>query len=267
MDPAESHHDRVRERFTGNAKAFSAFALSRRGEEAARFVERLTAGLDNAAGMVAVDVACGPGTFTLPLAKRVGKAFGVDLTPAMLEHARAAAERERVANVEFKLGDADSLPFADGEVGIVFCGYSIHHMTDPRRAIAEMARILAPGGRLGIADLIVGEGANPEANNDIERARDLSHVAKQTPAQLRALIEGAGIGVIGEETHKRRYDFDEWMQSAGCRPGDPRYTETLRLMENAMAGNVAGLSPSISSSGKLEFMETILLIVGGKPER
>jgi ubiquinone/menaquinone biosynthesis C-methylase UbiE len=265
MNPAESHLDRVRERFTDSAKTFSAFALARRGEEATRFIERVTAELADASKLVAVDVACGPGTFTLPLAKHVGKVFGVDLTPAMLDHARAAAGRERVPNLEFKLGDAYSLPFEDGEAGIVFCGYSIHHMADPKRAIVEMARILAPGGRLGVADLIVVEGADPAANNAIERARDPSHATKQTRAQLRALIENAGVRLIGEEVHKRRYDFDEWMQSAGCQPGDPRYAETRRLMENSIPGDVAGLSPSISSSGKLEFLETILLILGEKP--
>lgn len=265
MNSSESHLDRVRERFTDNAKTFSAFALARRGEEAGRFAERVTAGLANASKLAGVDVACGPGTFTLPLAKRVGKIFGVDLTPAMLEHARAAAEREGVANVEFRLGDAYALPFAVGEAGLVFCGYSIHHMTDPKRAITEMARILASGGRLGIADLIVADGADQQANNAIERARDPSHATKQTRAQLRALFEGAGIRVTGEELHKRRYDFDEWMQSAGCRPGEPRYVATRRLMEESMAGNVAGFTPSVSSSGKLEFQESILLLVGEKP--
>jgi SAM-dependent methyltransferase len=265
MNSGESHLDRVRDRFTDTANTFSAFALARRGEEAARFTERVTAGLAHAPELIAVDVACGPGTFTLPLAKRVGKAFGVDLTPAMLDHARAAAGREQTANLEFRLGDAYSLPFADQAAGIVFCGYSIHHMKDPKRAVAEMVRILAPGGRLGIADLIVGEGADSAANNAIERARDPSHATKQTRADLRALVETAGIRVIGEEIHKRRYDFDEWMGSAGCRPGDPRYTDTRRLMENTVAGDVAGLSPSLSPSGKLEFVETILLIVGEKP--
>ena len=131
---------------------------ARASRKAERLAERATAGLPNAEKLLAIDLACGPGTYTRPLAARVRNAIGVDLTPAMVEKARAEAAHDGIANIEFVCADIYALPFADGAAGIVSCGYAFHHMTDPPRALAEMARVLQPGGRLAITDIIVPRG-------------------------------------------------------------------------------------------------------------
>jgi len=258
--------DAVRERFTATVDKFNAFAGTKRGAEADHLAECATAGLPDASSLLAVDVACGPGTFSRPLAVRVGKVIGVDLTPAMIEHARKETAQAGLKNIEFILGDASSLPFNDGAAGIVLCGFSFHHMLEPAKAVSEMARILNPGGRLAIMDLVGPDNADSAANDAIERVRDPSHTAKQTAAQFRALFEAAGLRVLSQEMYERRYDFDEWMQSAGRVPGDPGYVETRRMMEETMSGDAAGFHPNYSATtGKLEFSHTILLLVGEKP--
>ena len=111
MTSETKHADAVRERFTATVDKFNAFAAANRGAEADHLAECATAGLPDASSLLAVDVACGPGTFSRPLAARVGKVIGVDLTPAMIERARKEAARAGLKNIEFILGDANSLPF------------------------------------------------------------------------------------------------------------------------------------------------------------
>src|ERR1700688_3601502 len=159
MSPDPTHHDKIRERFTETADAFARTVRRTRVEEAEELAECATAGLANADKMLAIDLACGPGTYTRPLAGHVHHAIGVDLTPAMVEKARAEAARDGIANIEFVCADIYALPIADGVAGIVSCGYAFHHITDPARALVEMARVLQPGGRMAISDIIVPEGS------------------------------------------------------------------------------------------------------------
>jgi ubiquinone/menaquinone biosynthesis C-methylase UbiE len=128
MISKSTHQDKIRERFTATADVFAESARTMRVEEGERLAERATAGLANASEALAIDVACGPGTFTRPLASRVRRVVGVDLTPAMIEKASAEAARAGITNIEFLCGDVYALPFADGVAGVVACGYAFHHV-------------------------------------------------------------------------------------------------------------------------------------------
>ncbi|HEV2520866.1 MAG TPA: class I SAM-dependent methyltransferase [Candidatus Acidoferrales bacterium] len=276
MGAESSHQDKIRERFTATADVFAKTVRSVRVQEAERLAERAAAGLANADKLLAIDVACGPGTFTRPLARRVGRAIGADLTPAMVEKARAEAARDGITNIEFVCADVYSLPFSDGAAGIVSCGYAFHHMTDPARALAEMARVLQRGGRLAITDIIVPEGCGAEIQNAIERERDPSHTTTQSVANFRAMVESAGLRVLSENLHENWHDFDVWMRNAGKPPGDPVYVKTRSMMENCIgddSGEKTGRAPSgfyprrsDKIAGGLEFMHTVLLLIAEKPE-
>src|SRR4029077_17151693 len=169
-----THHDKIRERFTETADAFARTVRRTRVEEAEELAERATAGLANASKFLAIDLACGPGTYTRPRAKRVRHSIAAALTPTMVEKARAEAARDGIANIEFVCADIYALPFTDGSAGIVSCGYAFHHMPDPARAIAEMARVLQPGGRMALTDIIVREGCDGVFQNKVEQVRDPS---------------------------------------------------------------------------------------------
>ena len=264
----ESDHIRkVRERFTATANAFTEYRRTLRAEESEHLAERATAGLALVSEALAIDVACGPGTFTRPLASRVRRAVGVDVTPAMIGKARAEAARAGITNIEFVTGDVYELPFAGGVAGIVACGYAFHHMEEPARALAEMARVLRPGGRVAIADLIVPEGPGGTIQNAIERARDPSHTSALSAAQFRTLIHDAGWRLFFEETRQRRYDFNLWMRNAGSVPGDASYIRVRTMMEEIIAHDTPGLEPRDSEiSGGLEFLHTVLLLVAEKLE-
>jgi ubiquinone/menaquinone biosynthesis C-methylase UbiE len=101
--------------------------------------------------MVVADIGSGTGFMAAGLAPRVAKVYAVDGSEAMLE-----AGRKNLAgfgNVELQLADGATLPFEDGMLDAVFANMYLHHCPDPQAAIAEMLRVLKPGGRLVITDM------------------------------------------------------------------------------------------------------------------
>jgi ubiquinone/menaquinone biosynthesis C-methylase UbiE len=268
MSADPNHLDKIRERFTETADAFARTVRRTRAEEGEELATRATAGLTGAEKMLAIDLACGPGTYTRPLAARVRHAIGADLTPAMVEKARAEAARDGIANIEFVCADIYALPFANGVAGIVSCGYAFHHLTDPARALAEMARVLQPGGRVAITDITVPEGGDGAFQNQVERVRDPSHTVTQSAASFHTLIRNLGLRVVSEHFHDHWLDFDVWMGNACKPPGDPIYVQTRALMESCIDDDHSGFHPRHSEQAPsgLEFMHTVLLLIAEKPE-
>jgi arsenite methyltransferase len=112
-----------------------------------------------------VDLGSGAGIDSLIAAKKVGpegRVIGVDMTPAMLEKARQAAEEAGLSNVEFREGYAEELPVADGWADVVISNGALNLMPDKAAALQEMARVLGPDGRLQIGDILV-QKAEPES--------------------------------------------------------------------------------------------------------
>jgi ubiquinone/menaquinone biosynthesis C-methylase UbiE len=266
---SDPHHlDKILDRFTETAEVFAKTVRTTRVEEGQRLAEYATTGFPNAEKLLAIDVACGPGTFTRPLAARVGKAIGVDLTPAMVEKARAEAARDGIANIEFVGGDIYALPFEDNFAGIVSCGYAFHHMTEPQRALAEMARVVRPGGRLALTDIIVPEGCDGDFQNDVERVRDPSHTSTQSFANFHAMIAALGLRAVSQHIHDNWHDFDVWMRNAGKSSGDPVYVQTRAMMESCIDNDRSGFHPRRTNkiASGLEFMHTVLLLIAEKPQ-
>ncbi len=264
MPRRQSHQDRVRERFTRTAEAFASFSLHTRSEEASRLLELALPHLPTPQLSVALDIACGPGTFTRALAQHAAHVYGLDLTPALLEQARAVLRQQGIGNIELVCGDAAALPFAPVSFPLAVCGYSLHHMPDPRRALQQMAQVVGPSGVVAIVDIIVPSGADPELNNRIERTRDTSHVRTLTTTELLGLFAWADLEVLIAEPGERPRRFDEWMRVAGWQPDDDAYQKTRRLMEMDREENLSGFRPRIAvgtGSEELMFTQTSLFVV------
>jgi ArsR family transcriptional regulator len=104
--------------------------------------------------MVIADLGAGEGAFALLLAQRAKKVIAVDTSAKMIEVGREQALRHDVENVEYRLGDMEELPIDSASVDLVFFSQSLHHALHPERAVSEANRILIPGGRIVILDLV-----------------------------------------------------------------------------------------------------------------
>ena len=102
-------------------------------------------------GRLAADIGAGAGFVTEGLLKRGLRVIAVDRSAAMLEEMKRKFGEGSA--IEYRLGEADSLPIADGSVDYVFANMYLHHVESPPDALREMARILKPGGKLVITDL------------------------------------------------------------------------------------------------------------------
>ncbi len=104
-------------------------------------------------GLDLLDVGCGPGTITVDLARRVapGRVIGVDRAPEVLTQAKAHASGQGVS-IDWHVSDAYALPFPDASFDVVHAHQLLQHLSDPVRALAEMRRVLRPGGVLAARD-------------------------------------------------------------------------------------------------------------------
>jgi ArsR family transcriptional regulator len=99
------------------------------------------------------DLGCGEGYLTIEAARWASGVIAVDRSDAVLDRARALARRRSVANVIWKRGELEKLPVDDARVDVALLSQALHHAHDPARAVAEAARITAPGGRVLVLDL------------------------------------------------------------------------------------------------------------------
>ncbi len=118
-----------------------------------------------------VDVGCGAGFDSLIAARMVGaegSVIGVDMTPAMLDKAREGAATAGAANVTFREGYAEALPVPDSWADVVISNGALNLIPDKAAALGEMARVLKPGGRLQVADILVQRPVPRSAKRKID---------------------------------------------------------------------------------------------------
>ncbi len=124
-----------------------------------------------ASGERVVDVGSGAGVDCIVAARAVGpegRVIGIDMTPAMLDRARAAAADSGLPNLEFREGLAESLPVQDGWADVVISNGVINLVADKVGAYREIARVLRPGGRVQVADICVERPVPESALGDID---------------------------------------------------------------------------------------------------
>jgi SAM-dependent methyltransferase len=122
-------------------------------------------------GEVVLDLGCGAGTDLLIAAQmtgRGGRAIGIDMTTEMLGRAAASAEEMGLANVEFHKGLIESLPIGDASVEVVISNGVIDLVPDKEAVFDEIDRVLKPGGRLQIADVVIHHEVSEDARKRID---------------------------------------------------------------------------------------------------
>jgi SAM-dependent methyltransferase len=199
-------------------------------------LDALLAQAGDVAGRRVLDVGSGVGATGLALAARGAAVVALDLTPAMLEAARAQAAARGLVNFETRLGDAATLPFPDASFDIVSCRVCAHHFGRARAAVGEMARVLRPGGQLLLIDSISPEDpAQDTFLNAIELLRDPSHVRNYRVSEWLAWFGEVGLAGSHVRTFPTFLDFENWT----ARMNTPEHErEQLRRLMNAAPAEV-----------------------------
>ncbi len=178
------------------------------GEELARMIELARPTGDERL----LDVATGAGHTALAFAPHVREVVALDLAPAMLQTAGRHLRARGAARVRLLAGDAEAMPLAASTLDLVVCRYAAHHFPRPERFLAEVARVLRPGGRLVVFDNMTPEDDLIDAFiNRLETWRDPSHVRSRRCSEWGLLLREAGLEVEAMDPLVRRtYDFSDW---------------------------------------------------------
>ncbi|MDX1650343.1 MAG: methyltransferase domain-containing protein [Myxococcota bacterium] len=239
---------RVRVQFDRQAEAYARMRQTTDARALAGLVGLCGAG----AGDRVLDVACGPGLLTLAFAARVQEAVGIDATPAFLRMARQEAARRGLAGARFQEGDAEALPFPDGAFDVAACRAAFHHFPRPARVLSEMRRVVRPGGRLLVADLLGSEDPEKASLHDrIERLCDPSHARALPASAFERLFAEAGLEVVAAPRGELAYDAEDWLAHGG--PDETTAARIRTLLAESAGGDRADLDVHRDAAGRLRF--------------
>jgi arsenite methyltransferase len=192
------------------------------------------------AGEVVLDLGSGAGFDCFLAANKVGKTgkvIGVDMTPEMLEKARENARKGNYPNVEFRLGEIENLPVADNHVDVIISNCVINLSPDKKRVFQEAFRVLQPGGRLMVSDIVVLKELPDVIKNSIAAYIGCLSGAMMKDDYL-AAIKSAGfndITVVSEDG----FDID-------CMANDPTAQAVIKDL-GMSATELTGIASSVRS--------------------
>ena len=174
----------------------------------------------------AVDVGTGPGFTAFAIAPYADRVIATDVTPQMLEQVRALRNERGAPQTQMALAAAEALPFADDSIDLLTCRTAAHHFVDPAGWLAEVERVLSPGGLFVVADTCAPEDEAVAAwMHEVEVKRDPSHVRNLAPSEWREAVARTGLEVTGSALSFVYLEYPDWAERAGM---SPEATASLR---------------------------------------
>jgi ubiquinone/menaquinone biosynthesis C-methylase UbiE len=221
---AEGSAGAARRQFGPIASAYATSVVHAAGPDLRRLVA--AARLDGHQRIL--DVGCGAGHTALAVASGAREVVAVDVTPEMLAVGRTLARERRLTNVLFRRADATRLPFPAASFDLVTSRYSAHHYSDPAKALAEIARVVRPGGQFLLADTVAPEAPMLDTfMNGVELLRDRSHVRNCRVSEWEGLFVSAGLTPQLLNRSRLTLDGPGWV--ARSQTPEPM-TETIRRL-------------------------------------
>lgn len=215
-------------------------------------------------GRRVLDLATGGGHTALALARRGAWTVAGDITLPMLHAARDhIAARLTDSATCFARLDAERLPFAADTFDAVTCRIAPHHFPDVAQFVRECARVVRPGGMVGVVDqLSPGDPQTARYVNAFERLRDPSHVWAYNEDEWKGFFTGAGLAILHYESFDKQQELIDWAERMGC---DATTVARLRAMlMQAPAPVAAWMAPHVFPTGEARFVIRQFLLVGRK---
>ncbi len=170
-------------------------------------------------GETVLDLGSGGGFDCFLAAKQVGetgRVIGVDMTADMISKARRNAEKLGADNVEFRLGEIEHLPVADGTIDAIMSNCVINLSPDKAQVFREAHRVLAPGGRLAISDVVAIDEIPAKLREDVASISACIGGAS-TVADVEAMLEAAGFESVRVEVNRQSAEIVEsWLPGSGA---------------------------------------------------
>jgi O-methyltransferase/aklanonic acid methyltransferase len=228
-----------------------------------RFGRRLVELAEIRSGEAILDVASGRGASLIPAAEAVGaggRVVGVDLAPTMVDRLGGDLERLGFAHASVRVGDAMSLDLGDDDFDLALCGFTLMLLPDPNRAVAEMVRVLRPGGRVAVS-MPTGAGPGWAFLGELmvqfapRAVQPLPQPPQTTPLDLPVLLRDGGLDHIRVVDEIEEFSFAttdawwRWVWSQGMRA----YLEVLPAdaLDELHAAAEDRLRPLASAEGSI----------------
>jgi ubiquinone/menaquinone biosynthesis C-methylase UbiE len=253
-----AHQSLIRDQFTRQATPFSTAAPIASEAALRMIIDAARPGPDD----TMLDVACGGGIVVCAFAPHLRHATGIDVTPAMLQRARALAAEKGLANITWQEGEVEPLPYPDAAFTIVVTRFAMHHFLDPAAVFREMVRVCAPGGRVVIVDTYTSnDPAKAAAFNQLEVLRDPSHARSLYLTELKALFETAGLGEPRASFYELRDTVTNLLARSFPNPGDD--TKIVAMFEASIKDDSLGI-PVHRTGEELEYAYPVAVLAADR---
>ncbi len=205
----------VEQQFSRTADAYRTSSVHAAGAD----LERMVALAALTGHEELLDAGCGAGHTAVALAPSARSVVAFDLSERMLAVTAQLAAERGLDNVATRQGDVEALPFPDASFDLVVSRYSAHHWPKPLAALHEIARVLKPGGRFLLDDIVSVDDYTVDTHlQTIELLRDPSHVRDHPPSEWLALLRAAGFAAEVDFAFPCRLNFADWTQRMATPP-------------------------------------------------
>jgi ubiquinone/menaquinone biosynthesis C-methylase UbiE len=196
----------VQEQFGRNAASY----LTSKPHAQGKSLDRLVALTRPQPDWRVLDIATGGGHVAYAFAPHVARVWATDITPEMVDQVRREAAKKGLANLRAGYAKAEALAFDDASFDLVTCRIAPHHFDSIPAFLAEVFRVLKPGGLVGLVDNVVVPGSVGDFINAFERFRDPSHLRAWTMQEWREALAEQGFALDHVEELDKVMDFVPW---------------------------------------------------------
>ncbi|ASV96848.1 class I SAM-dependent methyltransferase [Paraburkholderia aromaticivorans] len=222
------HHDQVADAFGSTAAAYLTSPTHATGADLRTLAEAIAATPD----ATVLDMGCGAGHASFAAAPHAKAVVAYDIAPQMLATVEGAAKERGLDNIRTQQGAAEVLPFADHSFDWVISRMSAHHWHDVPLALAEVRRVLKPGGKVLFIDIAGSDHPLLDTHiQAIELLRDASHIRDYRADEWLALFAAAGLQASIRERWRIDIEFSSWV--ARMRTPEPRVVAIRSMWASA----------------------------------